>query len=611
MRCGDAVATEPHFAEYPLNVFFRPIMSDDRGNDISRTSTPAPAVFLRRQFLTHLTAVAASATGLGACGGGGDGVEVTVGEGGLSFSDNTLTVTVGVPATITIRNQTVLPSGSWSITTPSGVTVSPASGGSVSAGNSVTITVTASAVGNFAVQVKVGVLSPQTLTVSAVPAATPAPTSTPAPTPTPAPTATPAPTGTPAPTPAPTTPAPTPTPTPTPAPTSTPRPTPAPTPAPTTTPAPTPTPTPAPTPAPTPSSTTAPSPTPAPPAVPTPSWLQGVAVNQWIEIPNSSMSTVPAGMPASGTAPSSRMDAWNGYALKGTDVYSVRQGGHGDYYGNEVIRFNAASNTPGWSMIKNSSPESAVTDDSSRYSDGSPAAVHGYHSQRYVPQRDWVLSVGSTAISRLGGTKSDCVVYNVATNAYMPVGTVPDMPAMILAEQGIWDDPLTGDIYHTAGRVINRWNQKTNTWSLRVTEVQNFYGFASVCCTDTTRRRALLLAGDPAARVPQLFTFATQTAQDISCSGDTTIVNSTGHYGMVFCPTTDRFYAMTGGAGSTGLYEINPTTWVISAKTTSGGSQMPAAATTGVFTRFLYVQQLGGIIYFPRYSANAWFLRLH
>jgi hypothetical protein len=345
--------------------------------------------------------------------------------------------------------------------------------------------------------------------------------------------------------------------------------------------------------------------------VPTPSWLQGVAINQWVEIPNSSMSMAPVGMAAAGTAPSSRMDAWNGYALKGTDAYSVRQGGHGDYYGNEVLRFNAASNTPGWTMIKTSSPESVVTNDSSRYTDGSPAAVHGYHSQRYVPQRNWVFSVGSTAISRLGGTKPDCVVYDIASNTYLPQGTVPDMPAMILAEQGIWDDPATGDIYHTAGYVINRWNQATNRWSPHIADVPTFYGFASVCCTDTTRRRALLLAGDPAARVPQLFTFSTQSAQSISPTGDTSIVNSTGHYGMVFCPTTDRFYAMTGGAGSTGLYEINPTTWVISAKTTTGGNAMPAAASTGVFTRFLYVAQLGGVLYFPQYSANAWFLRLH
>lgn len=323
------------------------------------------------------------------------------------------------------------------------------------------------------------------------------------------------------------------------------------------------------------------------------------------------MSMAPVGMAAAGTAPSSRMDAWNGYALKGTDVYSVRQGGHGDYFGNEVLRFNAASDSPAWTMIKGSSPESVVTDNSSRYTDGSPSAVHGYHSQRYVPQRNWVLSVGTTAMSRQGGTNSDCVVYDIASNTYLPRGTVPDMPAMILAEQGIWDDPATGDIYHTAGYVINRWNQATNTWSLRVAEVPTFYGFASVCCTDTTRRRALLLAGDPAARVPQVFTFATQSAQSISPTGDTSIVNSNGHYGMTYCPVTDRFYAMTGGVASAGLFEINPVTWAISAKATAGGNAMPAAASTGVFTRFLYVAQLGGILYFPRYSANAWFLRLH
>ena len=78
-------------------------MSHDRGDQ--RPNPSIHAVFQRRRFLTQLTAVAASASGLSACGGGNDGVEVTVGEGGLSFSDNTLFVTVGVQATVTIDDE--------------------------------------------------------------------------------------------------------------------------------------------------------------------------------------------------------------------------------------------------------------------------------------------------------------------------------------------------------------------------------------------------------------------------------------------------------------------------------------------------------------------------
>ena len=115
-----------HPAPTPLST--ESIMSDDRGSDLPSPSNDAD--FQRRRFLTRLTAVAAGAAGFSACGGGGsDAVEVTVGEGGLSFSDNTLSVTVNVPATITIRNTTLLPSGSWSITTPASVSVTPSGGG--------------------------------------------------------------------------------------------------------------------------------------------------------------------------------------------------------------------------------------------------------------------------------------------------------------------------------------------------------------------------------------------------------------------------------------------------------------------------------------------------
>jgi hypothetical protein len=321
------------------------------------------------------------------------------------------------------------------------------------------------------------------------------------------------------------------------------------------------------------------------------------------------MSAAPVGMVAQGTNPASRMDAWNGFALKGTDVYCVRQGGHSDYFGNEVLRINLATDAPAWTMIKASTPNpSVVTDNNSRYTDGTPSAVHGYYTQRYIPQRNWVFSCGTTAMSLQGGTNGDCVIYDISTNTYLPPGTVPTLNVGLLPGFGVWDDPMTGNVYQVGGYQVNRWNQATNNWTMGVGSLPKLYGFPSVACFDSTRRRGFILAGDSGARQPYLFDVTTNTTIPVNPTGDLTVVNSNGGFGITYCPATDRFYAMVGNSGAD-LYEINPTTFAIGTKATIGTP--PPTTGNGVWGRFHYVAELGGIIYFPRYAANAWFLRLH
>lgn len=347
-----------------------------------------------------------------------------------------------------------------------------------------------------------------------------------------------------------------------------------------------------------------------------PTWLNGVAIGAWKEIPNSSMGLV-AGL--SGTTPtslvSSRMDAYNGLAYKGTEVYSVRCGGHTDYFGNEVLRFDAHSNTPGWTLIK---PWSTVAQSGLnqltnywRYPDGEVSSSHTYAHQRYIKARNWIMQVANTAVAVNGGTSAECMVYNIATNAYGADGTIPNGPSPAIADNGIWDDPDKGDVYHVLAYTINRWNQASNTWSLGLKSVPNIYGTKTVAATDTLRRRAVILGGDePTKREPTVYGLDDNSTAPITVTGDTALTTQ-GQFGLDFCPTLDRFYAMTGGANGAGLYEMNPTTWAVSAKSTTGATGMPAQWGNGVYTRFKYLPTLGGLIYFPRHSANAWFLRLH
>ncbi len=352
----------------------------------------------------------------------------------------------------------------------------------------------------------------------------------------------------------------------------------------------------------------------------TPAWLAGVAVNAWVEISGSSLSLLAAGM--TGTDPATqaayRMDAWNGYVLVGTDIYSVAQGGHTDYFGNEVNRIQLGTDAPAWAQVKASTAWASglIVDGAGYYSDGTPAATHGYQNHHHIAARGWIVRVGSTAVPLNGGSNAECVVYDIATNAYLAANTMPDRTAPTSAEWPCWKDPVTENLYFCEGYAVRRWVQSTNTWDASALGTfSNYYG-DGVAGVDSTRRRAILIAGDPLARVPKVWDMATDTYESFTPSGDTTLFDRDAAGGLTYCPVTDRFYGMTGDAANGGeLYEIHPTTWAVTAKSTTGATGMPVGnggiAVHGISGRFHYVSALGGIIYFPQHSANAWFLRLH
>lgn len=306
-----------------------------------------------------------------------------------------------------------------------------------------------------------------------------------------------------------------------------------------------------------------------------------------------------------------RINAWAGFAMLGRKIYSVAQGGHGDYWGNEVLAFDV--DTCVWSLRLASSPPSAFRDGGT-YTDGTPAANHGYYTWQPVPQRNWIVSAGLAACANDGGTVRACRVYDITTNTYLPASAMPQLPiASIAAEYGVASDPATGDVYANYSAKLVKWTQATNTWSV-MGGIVNSAGYETVLSVDTTRGRMLILSGQGNQVTPNLLTFATGVMTYPTMSGDTSITSPGGQWGTAYCPVTDRIYAFTGGAAAAGLFEIHPTSFVITAKATTGAGSMPAAVNSpfGRLKKVTYASgAIGGLVYFPTHSANAWFLRLH
>lgn len=339
-----------------------------------------------------------------------------------------------------------------------------------------------------------------------------------------------------------------------------------------------------------------------------PTWRQGIAVGEWRQIPNTAMSSAPLAVAVPGsTGPQSKVIAWTGFAVDTRDssVYSAANGGHMDYAGNEVNRLRLSDNVPAWSEPRPSSSSTQVRMSTTHYADGRPTSRHTYYGTAMNEVRGRVMVIGG---SRYGdGYQLQTIDgYNIASNDWDPARTYPDAFAEITQDyaMAVAEQKSTGDLYVFSQWNVLRWSSSANAWTRRLTGT-TLYGHSSAAAFDTKRNRVLVVGGnagdhgyyDVAGNKVVTVTFSGANAGSVMGSAN----------GMVYDPLLDAYLLRKPGAGST-VYRINAETFAVSALSTSGGNAIPAAE-NGVYTRFLYVPKLKGVVLVPIYEGDVWFLR--
>jgi hypothetical protein len=108
--------------------------------------------------------------------------------------------------------------------------------------------------------------------------------------------------------------------------------------------------------------------------------------------------------------------AWNGALFDSTRnrMILLGNGGHNDYYGNEVISLNigtsnAVTDTQTLTRIKDSSPSPQSFGGSCTLSDGAPRSFHTYSNVAYIPDFDRYISLGGARSP--DGFMQNCVYY--------------------------------------------------------------------------------------------------------------------------------------------------------------------------------------------------------
>ena len=343
-----------------------------------------------------------------------------------------------------------------------------------------------------------------------------------------------------------------------------------------------------------------------------PTWRQGIAVGEWRQVPDTALSSAPIAVKTYPTVgiegPEAKTTSWNGFAVDTRDssVYSAANGGHGAYAGNEVNRIRLSDNVPAWTEPRASTSASNISVNVTHYADGRPTSRHTYYGSVFNEQRGRAMLVGG---ARYGNGYMTATVdgFNLTSNDWDGAGTYPDVPSDFTNMQGaaVTPDKTTGNVYVFPGFSVLRWSNSTNTWT-RLLSSTSIYGQYAATALDTRRNRILVVGGN--INDHGFYDTATNSVQSVSFTGSSAgaMTGDPGN-GMVYDPVLDAFLLRKAGPGGT-IYRINAQTFSVDVLPTSGGDAVPAAI-NGVWTRFLHVPNLKGIVYFPAYGGNAWFMR--
>jgi hypothetical protein len=345
-----------------------------------------------------------------------------------------------------------------------------------------------------------------------------------------------------------------------------------------------------------------------------PAWVNALAIGQWYEIPNTSISSVdPSPTPPGVEGPSAKVYDWTSFVAdhRTSKVYSVANGGHAGYGGNEVDALELERDDPRWIEVLPPTPNASVTSCSEYYADGRPTSRHTYYGILLNEFDDRIMLAGGSWYCGNGIPFLQTIdSYNIGANSYSPAGTHPrfSRPFDIFAVAYTLD-PFTGDIYAVQSGTTGRWNRSSNTFTADIgaTGSVNSGGYAS-SAFDTTRRRIYVHGGDNNSH--HLYTLSTNAWTAATLSGpEAATIAGAQQAALVYVPALDAYLLRRGGAGGT-VYRINASTFEVTTLPTSGGSSIPSTQ-NGPFNKFLYLPNLRGAVYVPTYPGNAWFLRLH
>ncbi len=299
--------------------------------------------------------------------------------------------------------------------------------------------------------------------------------------------------------------------------------------------------------------------------------------------------------------------AWCGGCLSdigGHPYLVIHGGGHGDYGGNEVLKFGPLdSNTPAWSVVSNPTPDAQVIAEAAYNSDGKPNVSHTRSLLAALGGRMYRAGQPGVWITATPHNTNDSV--NLSTGTWASAGTHADVSFGSGIRGSLTSDPIRGVLWYVSDQIArlykydpvsNTWTQYTPTWSAGNTLHSAYSQSRDEVCAVFGGTTALYNLSSPTSA--PITTGFTGTAP----GGDSGLTWDSGR----------GVYAGLDTSGSRNVIrELNPTTKVWSTRTFTGTYETAPDDSNGIFGRFQYVPLAKGYIYIGSTSGQVYFYRSH
>ncbi|MEG0821681.1 MAG: hypothetical protein RR412_08185 [Burkholderiaceae bacterium] len=393
---------------------------------------------------------------------------------------------------------------------------------------------------------------------------------------------------------------------------------------------------------------------------PVPAWIANLPINSWYAIPGSTCeSSLPTdvrnlwsaaeGNGYRGCELNQYQNPWNfsGMALRQRDsVCLFHGGGGGDGRANGVLGFVLNRETPSWIMAMPPTARSQTLpagggsfefnriDNATESTPRTPVAVHAYTSCFYLDAEDMWLRFGSQMVHPTDQGYFNGVhgfwwsevdqAYNRRSWSINARAAMPQ--AGIYPNRSFVKHPWTEDVIGGSGGTFHWWKRASNTWQTRIDGgVVNDERYAPSAIDPVNN--VLLFAGNPSLSLwPRLIELDTGTARSGSAASWVGPAVDSGEWkGSDAAFTWDNdnqclwaLKAVNGSDASFDLYKVrlankSACQWRVEKITTAvaPGSVRPdfTSINQGIYNRFQWVAELGGLVLSTSYQRPIWFIK--
>jgi hypothetical protein len=316
--------------------------------------------------------------------------------------------------------------------------------------------------------------------------------------------------------------------------------------------------------------------------------VESLQPGQWYEVPNSHMKTLdpcPAGNCSySGVeGQNAVMGDWCGGAFDTqNNRLLVWGGGHGGYHGNEVYAFSVSALS--WRRLCNPSSASGWNGSTAALPDGTPASIHTYDQETFIPGLNKLWVTGESSLGGNGGPATwlftPDVVKSDSTGTWQRLANFPN-GGISVGGCAVYD-PATQHVFATNSSSYTFYEYNPSSDAYVSHSSQPLPDYHMTAAIDPVDHYFVATGGN----VIRVYSLPSGTVVTSTATGDKSVQNGNAP-GLVWYPAANLFVGWNGGSS---LYTLNPKTWMWSAHPAASGNAVTPTApnSNGTFGRFQY-----------------------